>query len=156
MKTRKTNARTVIALVLCVIMLFAFCACGSKGKISKQDFKAKAEEMGLVSAIVIPPFGVDETAIIGKAENGKLAWQAEYYKFSSSEQARASFDENKTIFEAVSGTETSVILGDRATYEKTGEGHYMYLSQIEDTLVYINVDEQYKADAKAFIAAIGY
>ena len=36
MKTKKTNVRTVIAFAMCVMMLFAFCACGSKSKISKK------------------------------------------------------------------------------------------------------------------------
>lgn len=156
MKTKKTNVRTVIAFAMCVMMMFAFCACGSKSKISKNQFKAKAEEMGLTSAFIVTPIGVDEAAIVGKAVDGSLVWQAEYYMFSTKEEARSAFEQNKEIFEAGSGASTSTTMGSRATYEKTGGGYYMYLSQIDNTLVYINVPDQYKADAKAFIAAIDY
>ncbi len=157
MKMGKMDVRKIAALALCVVMLFAFCACGSKGdKISKDAFKAKAEEMGLTSAIVFTPVGVEDTAIIGKAEGSNLVWQVEYYRFSSNEKARAAFDQNKEAFEAVSGASMSTTLEKRANYEKTGSGHYMYLSQIEDTLVFVNAKEQYKSDIKAFIDAIGY
>ena len=149
--------KKAVALVLCFVTVFALCACGSKEEISKKKFEATAEKLGLtVSLPPVTPIGVKEVSIIGKASGYDFVWQAEYYLLGSEEDARSVFEQNKAVFQDVSGTELSTALPSHATYEKTGGGQYIYLSQVGKTFVYVVVDEQYKSEAKAFISEIGY
>ena len=50
----------------------------------------------------------------------------------------------------------TVSMNNYATYSLTTNGKYKYLSRIDNTLVYIDVDESYKDIVKDIMKEIGY
>ena len=85
-----------------------------------------------------------------------FVWQVDFYRFPTVEEARSAYETAKAEFDAGSGTSSYTELNGQATYEKNGDGKFMYVSQVGTTLVYVNIPEQYKSAAKGFINAIGY
>ena len=156
MKINRKCVKSVLSLILCAATLFVLCACGSKTALNKAGFESKAKEYGLIVGMSPIAFGTEEASVVGKVDGSDVLWQAEFYKFSSDEDARASFDLNKADYENLGGTMTSTTLPDRATFEKSTGDQYIYLSQIGKTFLYIVVDQQYKSDVKAFIDTLGY
>ena len=152
------NRKTIVALALCAVTVFALCACGSaKTEISKSGFMTKADEMGLdVSIQPDVPEGIRDVAIVGKVQGSEFIWQIDYYLLDSADTARYMFNNIKDDLDAIAGAQVSATLPNSATYEKAGGGNYIYVSQIGKTLVYLNVPDQYKDQAKEFIKAIGY
>ena len=65
----------------------------------------------------------------------------------------------KVLFEAKkanSSTETSAEMGNYDSYGLTTGGFYMYVARVENTLIYLDVEEEFKEDAKAFVEEFGY
>ena len=86
-------------------------------------------------------------------------WQVEFYVLDSSENASAMFNSNKNIFQNYSSTSSSEktsITVNSATYSLTSSGYYMYLSKIDNTLLYVRVQDTYKNTVKDFVKALGY
>ncbi len=155
----KNSHSKKLVLMTALILVFAtlFCACGkSKEATTTADFISKAEASGMKTQ-KSNAFGDYKEGTIAYVQSGfTVAWQVEFYVMDSNEDAQYTFEQNKTVFEGRSGTASSFSLGSKETYEKTGEGKYMYLSRIDNTLLYVDVKEEYKNDAKAFIRELGY
>ena len=87
-----------------------------------------------------------------------------YYKnkkgaITTETDAKAMFETNRKSFENSKGsvsTEKSINLGNHSLYSVTSNGFYMYLSRIDNTLVYAKVSETYKDTVKDFINELKY
>jgi len=69
------------------------------------------------------------------------------------------YNTNKSKYESekanVSSSTTSN-MKNYSTYSLNTNGTYKYLSRIDNTLVYVDVDEDYKDDVKEIMKEIGY
>ena len=66
---------------------------------------------------------------------------------------------NKTTFESYksnSSTELKTTMGNYETYALTSGGYYMYVSRVDNTLLYLRVDDKYKATVKSLVEELGY
>ena len=69
------------------------------------------------------------------------------------------FNLNKDVFEKIKGNtaaETSVNLKNYSVYTLSTDSKYRVLSRIDNTVVYINVDKQYKDEVKGILEELGY
>ena len=89
----------------------------------------------------------------------KPGYQIEFYELSNVENAINMYNTNKLIFE-LQATDTSISstasMKNYSKYSLSANGKYKYLSRIDNTLVYIDIDESYKDTVKDLIKEIGY
>lgn len=89
----------------------------------------------------------------------KDGYQIEFYELSSVENAISMFNTNKAKFESQkdnASVYSSTSMNNYATYSLTTGGKYKYLSLIDNTLIYIDADDNYKDAIKLVVKEIGY
>lgn len=93
------------------------------------------------------------------ALSNDATYQIEFYELSNNDYASGFYNNNKSIFEnskSSSASETSVSLGNNAKYTLTTNGKYKVISRINNTVIYLNVDEKYKSMVKDILDKLGY
>ena len=86
-------------------------------------------------------------------------YQIEFYELEDDANAIAFYDYNKDIFEAsrtTSSVYTDVNLSNNSKYTLTNEDSYKVLSRIDNTVIYINVDEEFKDEIISILKKLGY
>ena len=89
----------------------------------------------------------------------KSVYQIEFYELSNEENAISMHNTNKTKFESQksnASASATASMNNYSTYSLTTNGKYKYLSRINNTLVYVDVDENYKDIVKDIMKEIGY
>ena len=89
----------------------------------------------------------------------ELEYQIEFYELNTEQDAISSYNINKSKFEAKkssTSTYTEVALGNNSKYTLTSNGQYMVVSRIENTFIYVHVDEEYKDEVKKILKELGY
>lgn len=162
MKTKALAKQVVSVALIAVLSMLMLCACsgGSKTAVTAQEFSAKAESLGFKTADTSDTYSeydyvVSRTTAYEKSDD-KIAWQMDFLVADSADKAAGMFNGNKETFDELSGSVLTISVGNYSTYEKTGEGKFMYLCRVDKTMLYVNVDEQYKDSAKKLISALGY
>lgn len=93
------------------------------------------------------------------AASEDYSYQIEFYELSDDSYATSFFNNNKSIFESSKGNasaQTSVALKNYSKYTLSSNGKYMVLSRIDNTVVYVNVDDTYKDSIKTILDELGY
>ena len=101
-------------------------------------------------------YGIDE-AYVAIEENRD--YQIEFYELSSESKAKNMFETNKDYFEDGAGSSkitSSYSIGNYNLYSLTSNGHYQYLCRVDNTLLYIDVEDEYKDEVKDIIEELGY
>ena len=151
--------KKVLFVICSVVMMFTLTGCMKKEKLSTRDFIDIVEKNDCITADVASQFSsydYVEQATIAKCENN---WQIEFYVLEDNSYAKGMFENNKKIFEDLKvsmSTEASTNLGNSSTYSLTSNGYYMYLSKIENTLLYVKVKDTYKDNVKELVKELGY
>lgn len=86
-------------------------------------------------------------------------YQIEFYELEDDANAIAFYDYNKDIFEAsrtTSSVYTDVNLSNNSKYTLTNEDSYKVLSRIDNIVIYINVDEEFKDEIISILKKLGY
>lgn len=145
----------LFSFMVCFVLLL--CGCGSKKAITTRDFKNITEQSGFSTMDVKDQF--DSNVIV----EGTLAYtddyKLEFYVLDSSDSAKSMFEHNKSIFEGKKSGISSYVSTDLAnynTYMLQSGGYYMYLSRIDNTLLYVNVLDSYKDIIKEVVKDLGY
>ncbi len=85
--------------------------------------------------------------------------QIEFYKFADSSYATNFFNNNVNIFENSKGTSDvqSTLSGTNySKYVSKSKGKYRVVSIIEDTGIFVEVDEEYEEEVKSILEELGY
>ncbi len=101
-------------------------------------------------------YGIDEAYI---AIDSDQDYQIEFYELSSESKAKSMFESNKDYFKDREGSTkvtTSYSIGNYNIYSLTSNGDYMYLCRVDNTLLYIDVDDKYKDEVKDIVENLGY
>lgn len=101
-------------------------------------------------------YGVDEAYI---AVDSDQDYQIEFYELSSESKAKSMFESNKDYFEDGAGSSkvtSSYSVGNYNLYSLTSNGDYMYLCRVDNTLLYIDVEDEYKDEVKDIVEELGY
>ena len=145
--------------ILGIIALIFLTGCNNKTAITTDIFTEKAKENGLLITDAISQFK-DATfiknATIAQSVDG---WQIEFYILEDENYASSMFEKNKLTFESEK-TNTSIekrINGkSNNRYELTTNNSYMYLSRIDNTLLYMKSDISNKDNIKSFVKILNY
>ena len=91
------------------------------------------------------------------ATNGN--YNIEFYVLSSIDNAVKMYNTNKSNFEAQKGnksTSSSNSFKNSSQYSLTTNGKYKHLSRIDNTFLYLNIDEIYKTEVIEILQELGY
>ena len=150
--------RRFILLAACLMICLLLTGCKKKS-LSINEFNdiAKKNEFTIVDVGDIAK-AYDHLSEVAVVEN-KDGWRVEYYIIVNKEEAIAMYNLNKTTFEEnKSGiyAESTVDVSNYSTYALETDGKYMYIARVDNTMIYLKVDQKYKNDAKDFIKKLGY
>ena len=140
-------------------MLFVLTGCGNKNVITTNDFISKTEKLGYTTTNVIEQYAsysyVKEATVAQSSEG----YQVEFYTLDDEANATGMFNTNRSTFESYKGnssSESSSSMGNYSSYTLTSSGYYMYLCRVENTLLYVKVNDTYKDSVKKLIKELGY
>lgn len=150
----------IIVVVLVGIGLITFNALNKeKTPISADTFNTTMESKGYVMTDTTSQFAQYPNYMAESYVAQKTGYQIEFYELTSEENAISMYNTNKTKFESQktnTSASATASMNNYATYSLTTNVKYKYLSRINNTLVYIDVDESYKDIVKDIIKEIGY
>ncbi len=87
------------------------------------------------------------------------SYQIEFYELLDDSYATSFYNNNKSIFESSKGNasaETSVGGKNYSKYTLSSNGQYMVVSKINNTVIYVKVDDDYKNTVKDILEELGY
>ena len=150
----------VVSLLLVSAVVIVFLVLG-KGKesITASEFYDEMNDEGLMVIDVTDQYasyGIDEAYI---AVESNQEYQIEFYELSSVSKAENMFETNKEYFEDRAGSKrvtSSYGFSNYDIYSLTSNGDFMYLCRIDNTLLYIDVDDSYKDEVKEIIDELDY
>lgn len=151
--------RNIIFGVVCFFMLFALTGCGNKTAITTSDFKTKTEKLNYTTTDITSQYasyGYIQEATVAQSSDG---YQVEFYVLDDAGNATSMFNTNKTTFDSYKGnssTEISASMGNYSSYTLTSSGYYMHLCRVDNTLLYVKVNDTYKDSVKSLIKELGY
>jgi len=150
----------IIVIVLGGIGVIAFNALNKeKTPISADIFNTTMESKGYVMTDSTSQFAQYPNYMKESYVAQKTGYQIEFYELTSVENAISMYNTNKTKFESQksnASASATASINNYSTYSLTTNGKYKYLSRIDNTLIYIDVDESYKDIVKDIMKEIGY
>jgi hypothetical protein len=89
-----------------------------------------------------------------------LSYKMEFYELTDEEYANAFYENNKSIFENSKGgvVTSSLNLNGKnwSKYALSADGKYKVVSRVDNTAIYLNVDNDYKDIANKLLDEFGY
>ena len=156
-----------ILIIVVLIMLFVALGCTiisvlkkEKVSITMQEFKTIMEKKGFNigdATSQYSSYGYIDNASIGMRDDG--AYQIEFYTLNDDESAIYFYNTNKTIFENSKSGATSQTTSELSNYSKYTlkcNDEYKVVSRINNTVVYVNVEDAYEGEVKDILKEIGY
>ena len=131
-----------------------------KTPITTVEFIDKAREKGLVPADAsnqAVQYDYVKKAYIAVEENNK--YQIEFYELSDEEMAKAFFNNNVEVIKTKEGSVTArneINISNYSKYTSSSTGKCMVVSRIGNTVIYLNVADEYKDTVKNILEELGY
>jgi len=151
----------IIAVLITMVLLIVLTGCSTnKTAIAISDFEEKMKGKGYTIQDATQQFSeYDYVKRVSLALSDDLSYQIEFYELADEDSAVSFFNNNKAIFENSKGSgssETSTSMGNNSKYTLTTNGKYKVVSRIDNTVIYLNVDEEYKDTVKDLLEELGY
>jgi hypothetical protein len=142
-------------------MLFTLTGCGSKTVTTTASFKSTMEGKGFTTMSgkdQFPGYEYLNDITVALKEN---SYQIEFFDFTDVDHAVSSYDTNKAKFkkeveDSSSSSYVETNIGNYSVYTTTVNGKYKYICRVDNTLLYIDVDEKYKDEVKDIVKELGY
>lgn len=159
-KVLLTVSILLIVLISAVGFMIYSIVTKEKDSISAEQFRSLMEERGYLIFDVTSQYeeyGYVEKAYIATTSDKK--YQIEFYVLSDDEEAIYFYNTNKIIFENSKGGVSSQTTSEISNYSKyalSSNDKYMVISRINNTAIYLNVEDEYKDIIKDLLKEIGY
>lgn len=147
-----------LGLVL-VLSLFMLSGCFKKTAITTGTFNEIVGKSGYTSVDVTNQFASEQQVKEATVALHSDGYQIEFYVLDTESDAVNMFNKNKDNFEnGITGTssKSETNMGNYNTYTLNNNGKYSHLCRVDNTLLYVNVNEQYKDAVKKVIDELGY
>ena len=144
-------------ILLSTIVLLT--GCGNKKSIDVEGFTKIAKDKGYEVVDVSEQYSAYSYIKSGTVATSSNEWQVEFYVLEDEAGAKNMYNINKAKFEnekRSSKTYSEVNIKNYSTYTLKANNQYMYLSRVDDTLIYCNVKTKYEKEAQEFIKELGY
>lgn len=155
---KKIKNFTIVFLGILIIMLST--GCGNKTKISSKEFISTVEKQGFKVQDVkgqFSKYSYINKAYVAVDKSGK--YQIEFYDLEDSEFAHKFFENNKKIFaskKVKASTKVESSMGNHEKYALTSNKKFMVVSRIDNTVIYVNVNSNYKSSVKDILDKLDY
>lgn len=157
------QSRKLLSMFILIITTCILVGCSGKHtKITKDDFSSIAKDSGFETIEDVTDQFEGQSDFVESAtiaENVKNNYQIEFYKLKNESNAKSTFEGNKEIFErqkVSKSKEASVSIGNYEKYSLTTSEEFMYVSRIDDTVLYVNAPIEYKDTISECINNLGY
>ena len=152
---------TVIVLIFLALIGIVFINLNKeKVSITASDFKNSMEQKGYIITDANSQFSqYDYVKQVYVASSGDYSFQIEFYELSDENYAIDFYNNNTSRFEESKGdasSKTSVSWKNYSKYTLSSNGKYMVVSRINNTAIYIDVDDKYKDTVKDILNELGY
>ena len=146
----------LFSVIFCLLLVLT--GCGNKKAITPQEFTSIAQANNYNVSDATNQFSdYSQVREVKIARNND--YQIEFYVLNSESDAKSMYEYNKSLFEAYkisNYSESHVDLNNYSTYSLQSSGYYMFLSRIDNTLVYVKEPVEYKSNIDEFIKKLGY
>ncbi len=146
-----------IAIVIGIVFTFLN---KEKSPITAKQFKTTMEEQSYIVADATEQFSqYDYIKQVYVAAPSDYIYKIEFYELADDSYAMGFYNNNKSIFESSKGNsskETNVNMKNHSKYTLSSNGKYQVVSRIDNTVIYLNIDDSYKDDAKSLLKELGY
>lgn len=155
--------KLLLVPIICLISLVCFTGCGKdKTAISAKEFSEKLEDKDYIIQESTSQYSSNEEieeSYIALSED--YSYQIEFIILESESDASSMYSYNKSRFEAEkedsnAKAHSEVNLANYSKYTLIVNGEYKVLSRIENTLIYINADSEYKDEIDEALEDLGY
>jgi predicted small lipoprotein YifL len=139
--------------------LFILTGCGKKEPIDVEQFTKKAKDKGYDVVDVSKQYEKYEYIKSGTVASSNNKWQVELYILEDETGAKNMYNINKNKFNKEkhnSKTYSEVTMKNYSKYTLKANNKYMYLSRVDNTLIYCDVESKYEEEAKKFIKELNY
>lgn len=159
-KKKVLNTMLIFILLISGLFFLTGCSFGKKTSITASTFNTTMKEKGYTVQDVGSQFSnynyVKQAYV---AVNKDYSYQIEFYELQDDSYATSFYNNNKSNFESSKGNasaETSVALSNYAKYTLSANGKYKVISRIDNTVIYVDVDDNYKGDVTSLLDELGY
>lgn len=159
-----------IALVVAIILIIAFITAAIfgikalvkhvkvlKDELSINEFTSIMKDNDFDVADVTTQFADADIKVKEARVARKGDYQIEFYTFDESDDAELFYRVNKAKFgDDIVNTRVDLKGGNYESYGITTKDKYQFIIRVEKSVVYVNVDKEYKKDAQDIVKKLGY
>lgn len=131
-----------------------------KPSITAEKFEEIMAQKGYVTYDATSQFlGNDFVKNVYLAIADDYSYQIEFFELEDASYATGAYNEDRAVFESRKVTgyiETNVEMKNYSKYTLSSNGKYMVASRIDNTVIYVDVDDTYKDTVKALLDELGY
>lgn len=163
---KKSIKVLIIVLVLFALLIgIAFVALfvnlnKEKTAITFNEFKVTMESKGYYVSDATSQFSqYNYITSATLAVDSNYSYKIEFYTLSDVNYATMFYNNNKTLFENSKGSssaKTDVTSKNGAKYTLSSNNKYMVVSRIDNTVIFVNVDLQYKDTVQKLLKELNY
>ena len=160
MKKKYIIAIIVIFIIVALLIGIKLMTERTKTALTADEFKTIMSQKGYQITDATTQFSnsnyINKVYVAG---NKKINYQIEFYDISDQTTAIEFFNNNETIFKNQKGSsavETNVNGKNFQKYTLSTESKYKVISRIDNTVIYLNVDDNYKEEVKNALKELGY
>lgn len=163
---RKVVRKLALALGL-VGLIASLSGCGlKKTAITAEEFSSKMEDEGYQMVDITNQYEEVENALL--AMNLDDGYKIEYYNFADEDSARTAYNQTANKFDKqynVKMMSMNLTFNHSQSFYFTGQGKdadgnklesYVHISRVDDTMILVVADKEYRDDIKAIIKELGY
>lgn len=147
--------KKIFTLLMIAACLVTLCGCGKKESLKESEISKKLSNMGFNVTDVTDRMEDSNISIVKTANNGK--YQIEYYVFKNKENTKTAFDSNVALFEEDKehkGRQKNKDNYDR--YDQKNDYYYNVVSRVDNILIYVSINKDYKNDVKKVLNKLGF
>lgn len=158
---KKTTLSILIAILLIILIIFAINNLNKeKESLTTDSFISIMTNKSYSTVDALSQFSeYDYIKEVTLALNPDSSYQIEFYVLEDSSYASQFYNNNKSIFESRKdnmSVETNVNMSNYSKYTLTSAGKYHVVSRINNTVLYLSVDESYKNTINNLLEELGY
>ena len=152
--------KKILLFVVCFLFIILASGCSSKEAIEAEDFKVIMSGLEFTISDATDEYVQNEYVTkVYVAVSSNEEYKIEFYEFSDGSSGLDFYNSIQTKFEnskTGSSVYSSVNLGNYSKYTLSTDGKYKVVSRIDNTAVYLDVDDVYKDEVKGILDNLGY
>ena len=156
----KKIKRIILSISLFVGVLI-LTGCTNKKPITSNDFYNRMKAKNFILTDVTDQYSeYPHMKKVYVAQSPNLEYQIEFCEISDNAKAKEVFESNKKTFETSLGNvvkgKLNYDVNNVQKYRAISAGHYMALTRIDNTIVYVRVPETYYKTVSKILKSLGY